>query len=179
MDSVQVIRKARRILIYGVPGSGKTTLARRLAERTGLPWHSVDDLTFDPGWVPVPDEEQRARIGEICMGKEWILDTAYGKWLDIPLARADVTVGLDYPRWFSLQRLVRRTLRRVVDQRPVCNGNRESLRTMFSRESIILWHFRSFARKRARLRQWAASENGTPVVLFRSSREVEDLLARI
>ena len=26
-------------------GSGKTTLAARLSEATGVPWHSVDDLT--------------------------------------------------------------------------------------------------------------------------------------
>jgi hypothetical protein len=57
---------------------------------TGPPWHSVDDLTWEPNWVVVPDDEQRRRIGEICAGAEWILDTAYGKWREIPLARADL-----------------------------------------------------------------------------------------
>jgi hypothetical protein len=33
----------QRILIYGVTGSGKTTLARQIGARTGLLWHSVDD----------------------------------------------------------------------------------------------------------------------------------------
>jgi adenylate kinase family enzyme len=36
-----------RVLIYGVTGSGKTTLAQKVADRTGLPFHSVDDLTWD------------------------------------------------------------------------------------------------------------------------------------
>jgi ATPase family associated with various cellular activities (AAA) len=53
---------ADRVLIYGVTGSGKTTLAQRVAERTGLPFHSVDDLTWEPGWVEVPADEQRRRI---------------------------------------------------------------------------------------------------------------------
>jgi adenylate kinase family enzyme len=51
--------------VYGVTGSGKTTLAAQIAERTGLPWHSVDDLTWEPGWVEVPVQEQRRRIEAI------------------------------------------------------------------------------------------------------------------
>jgi adenylate kinase family enzyme len=72
---------ADRILIYGVTGSGKTTLASQIAGRTGTPWHSVDDLTWEPGWVGVSVEEQRRRIAAICAGQWWILDTAYGSWL--------------------------------------------------------------------------------------------------
>jgi adenylate kinase family enzyme len=54
---------AERILIYGVTGSVKTTLAAHIAEQTGLPWHSVDALTFEPGWIQVDVDEQRRRIG--------------------------------------------------------------------------------------------------------------------
>ena len=139
-----------RILIYGVTGSGKTTLARRLGESTGLPWHSVDELTWEPGWITVGDEEQRRRIARICEGPAWILDTAYGKWVDVPLARAELIVALDLPRWLSLSRLVRRTLANIIGKRPTCNGNRQTLRMLLSKDSIILWHFKSFARKRER-----------------------------
>ena len=58
-------------------------LAARLADTTGIEWHSVDDLTWEPGWVEVPSDEQRRRIQQICQRAEWILDTAYGKWLDL------------------------------------------------------------------------------------------------
>lgn len=159
------------MLIYGVTGSGKTTLAARLSTVTGLPWHAVDELTWEPGWVGVPDDEQRRRIGAICAGEEWILDTAYGKWREIPLARTELIVALDYPRWLSLARLIRRTAARVIDRRTICNGNRESLRTAFSRDSIVLWHFRSFARKRQRMRDWC---DGDPRVRrFSSPRELD------
>jgi adenylate kinase family enzyme len=116
---------ARRILVYGVTGSGKTTLAARLADASGIDWHSVEDLSWEPGWVAVPDEERRRRIQHICSRPEWILDTAYGKWLDLPLGHAQLIVALDYPRWFSLQRLIRRTVTSTLSRRLVCNGNRE------------------------------------------------------
>lgn len=168
---------ARRVLIYGVTGSGKTTLAARLSELSGLTWHSVDDLTWEPGWVPVPAEVQRERITRICAGEEWILDTAYGAWTEIPLARAELIVGLDYPRWRSLGRLLRRCLARLVDRKTICNGNRESLRTLFARDSIVRWHFTSFRRKRERMRRWQAAPGGPRVLLFGSPRALDRWLS--
>jgi adenylate kinase family enzyme len=143
-------------MIYGVTGSGKTTLARQISERTGLQWYAIDDMTWEPGWVTVAPEEQRRRIAAVCARDEWIIDHGYSSWLDIVLDRVELIVALDYPRWLSLGRLIRRTLLRNIDHRPICNGNTETLRQTFSRESIIAWHFRSFARKRATMRRWEA-----------------------
>jgi len=171
--------RACRILVYGVTGSGKTTLAERIGQRFGLPWHSVDDLTWGPGWVEVPEAVQRERIAAICAGPEWVLDSAYGSWREVPLARADLVVGLDFPRWLSLGRLLRRSLIRVLDRTPVCNGNRESIRSLCSRDSILVWHFRSFKRKQRRMRQWQADPSGPPVLIFRSPAAVERWLREV
>jgi adenylate kinase family enzyme len=154
-------------------------MARQLAERTGLPWHSVDDLTWEPGWVGVPADEQRRRIAAICAGERWILDTAYSSWIDVVLDRVQLIVALDYPRWRSLWRLARRTLRRNLDHRPICNGNTESFRQTFSRDSIIVWHFRSFARKRARIRAWVADRSGPEVVRLTSPAVTRSWLASL
>jgi adenylate kinase family enzyme len=170
---------ADRVLIYGVTGSGKTTFARKLAEATGLPWHSVDELTWEPGWVEVPGDEQRRRIAAICAGERWILDTAYGEWLDVPLARVELIVALDYSRWRSLARLVRRTMMRAIDHRPICNGNTESFGHLLSRDSIIGWHFKSLARKRARMRAWAANPLGPEVIRFTSPAAARRWLASL
>jgi adenylate kinase family enzyme len=166
--------QGRRVLIYGVTGSGKTTLASRLSEITKIPWYAVDDLTWMPGWQEVPFEEQVRRIGEICAGEEWILDTAYAKWKEIPLSRVEVIVALDYPRWTSLWRLLKRTVARATDGQHVCNGNRETWRQAISRDSIIVWHFKSFARKRRRIREWI--DEGRSVIHLRSPRETENWL---
>lgn len=168
----------RRILVYGVTGSGKSTLAARIARQRGLPYHSVDDLTWEPGWVAVPDDVQRARIAAVCATDSWVLDSAYGIWKDIPLARADLVVGLDFPRRLSLSRLVRRTARRIVLRTEICNGNRERLRNLlWPADSIVVWHFRSFARKQRRMRAWHADPAMPPVVLLRSPAEVERWLS--
>ena len=162
---------AERILVYGVTGSGKSTLAIRIATTLQLPCHLVDELTWEPGWVMVDDDEQRRRIAAICAQDRWVLDTAYSKWLELPLARAQLIVALDYPRWLSLAWLVGRTAARIVDRQQICNGNVETLRGALSRDSIIVWHFRSFARKQARMRAW--ERGGMPVRRFTRPRDTD------
>ena len=168
-----------RVLVYGVTGSGKSTAALAIGARTGHPVTLVDELTWLPGWVSVDPAVQRELIGEVVAGERWLLDSSYGDWLDFVLPRTQLVVGLDYPRWLSLSRLVRRTVSGAVTKEPRCNGNVETWRALLSGRSIIRWHFRSFARKRARMRAWAASPDGPEVLLFRRPRELEAWIAAL
>ncbi len=168
-----------RVLLYGVTGSGKSTAARRVAEVSGLPLVEADEVCWEPGWLQVPSEEQRRRLTEICAGERWVLDTAYGVWTDVALARAELVMALDYPRWVSLARLVRRTASRVVLRTEVCNGNRETLWRALDDDSIIRWHFRSFASKRARILAWEADPAMPPVLRFTRPRDLDAWLDRL
>lgn len=170
---------ATRILIYGVTGSGKSTMARRLSEATGIPWHSVDDICWNPDWVPVEVDEQRRRLQRICAGDSWILDSAYSQWRDLVEDRVELIICLDLPRWISWSRLLRRTVRRGITREPVCNGNTETLRKSLAGDSILWWHFKSFANKRARMRSWAQQTDGPAVLLLTSPREVERFLSGV
>lgn len=165
----------RRILCYGVCGSGKTTLAKDISQITGIPWHSVDDLTWEPGWVMVPEDQQREKIRSIIEQESWILDTAYGKWIDLPLSRCELIVALDYSRFYSFCRLLKRTLQRATDKKLVCNGNIESWSQVCSKDSILLWHMKSFSRKRERIRNWETDSNRETAIL-RSPKRTQSWL---
>jgi adenylate kinase family enzyme len=168
-----------RYLIYGVSGSGKSTLAADISARTGIPWHSMDDLAWEPGWVQVPLDVQRERGAAVCAQDAWVMDTAYSSWRDLALARAHVLVALDYPRWLSLSRLLRRTVVRVVDRKQICNGNTETLRQTFSRDSIIKWHFTSYVDRRTQIRTWLHDPPVPEVVHLTSPRATRSWLATL
>lgn len=167
------VPQPQRVLILGSTGSGKSTLAARVSERTGLRFVHTDDLIWEPGWVLVDEAEKQRRIADVLLADRWVLDAVPSSCLAMALARADQVVGLDYPRWLSLQRLVRRTARRVITRESVCNGNTESLRETFSRNSIFAWHFRTFTRNRRRMRALEADRTAPPVVRLTSQRETD------
>jgi adenylate kinase family enzyme len=174
---VDDVQRAKRVLLHGVTGSGKSTAAVAIGARLGLPVHLADEeFGWLPGWVQRPADEMRALAAVAAAEPAWVFDTAYGSFRDLVEPRAQVVIGLDYPRWISLGRLLKRTFIRVIDRRPICNGNVETLRQMFSPDSIIVWHFRSFTQKRATMRAWAARAEGAPVMLVRRPRELERLV---
>lgn len=175
--SIDDVRRARRILCFGVTGSGKSTLAERLGERLGLPVTLVDELCWEPGWVQAADAVQDARIEPVLRSEAYVIDSVYRRHNGLALGHVDAIVALDYPRAVSLARLVRRTWRRIRTRALVCNGNVETLRRALGGDSIIAWHARSFASKRERMRSWHADASAPPVLLLRRPAEAEALLA--
>jgi len=55
---------------------------------------------------------------------------------------------------------------RLIDRTAICNGIRETLRQTLSRDSLLLWHCRSFGRTRRRIRGWLADPGGPAVQRF-------------
>ena len=177
--SVADLRGAQRVLCFGATGSGKSTAAAMLGTYLDLPVTLVDDICWLPGWQRRPAEEQHEMITGRLDEPAWVFDSIYRPQHAHALQRADVIVALDYPRSLSLGRLLRRTLRRIRTQELVCNGNVETWRGSLARDSVIWWHFRSWARKRTQMRGWHADPQAPPVILLGHPREFLQLFAEI
>ena len=105
----------RRVLVLGSPGAGKSTFARLLADRTGLPLTHLDAEYWRPGWIRPASEEWEQRVQALIRPERWILDGNYTSTVPLRAARADTVVVLDFPRTLCLFRAVRRA---VLNRRP-------------------------------------------------------------
>jgi adenylate kinase family enzyme len=101
----------RRVLVIGCGGAGKSTFARELAARVGLPLVHLDQLYWRPGWTPTPLPEWEALVREAVAGERWVIDGNYGGTLALRLEAADTAVFLDVPRRTCLRRVVVRGVR--------------------------------------------------------------------
>ena len=135
---------SKRIVIIGATGSGKTTLARQLAQTYGLPYTDLDDLYWNPGWVASEKTEFRNRVLPVTDHDKWIVTGNYRSVRDIVWKKADTILWLDYSFFRCLRQLVLRTFKRVIDKQSVCNGNTETMAMTLSKNSIVLWLFKSY-----------------------------------
>ncbi len=132
-----------RIAIVGNSGSGKSTMARAIAERTECEHIELDSIHHLPDWTPIDREEMRRIVSERIEADAWVVDGNYASMVqDLVFARADTVIWLDLPRRVVMPRIVRRTLGRMVTRRELWNGNRERFSNLFKTdpmENIILW----------------------------------------
>lgn len=172
----------RRISVIGTSGSGKTTMAKRLASRLGLPHVELDALHWGPNWTEEPDAVFRERAGNALASWGWVVDGNYHVVRDIVWSRADTLVWLDYSLPLILWRLTRRTFRRAAGREEIWHGNRESLRThFFTKDSLYLWVLQTYRRRRREYPQlFRDPEFGhLKVIHLRSAREAGAWLARV
>jgi adenylate kinase family enzyme len=104
----------RRVVVTGMPGSGKSTFSKALAARTGLPLIHLDLHYWKPGWVEPSDGEWREKQSRLLAGDAWIADGNYHESLALRLERADTVVILDTPWWVCAGRAFVRGIRRPV-----------------------------------------------------------------
>src|SRR5262249_44272694 len=100
----------QRVLVMGGSGAGKTTFAQRLADKTGLPFVSIDQIHWQPGWREPDPEEFTARMAVEAEKPAWVIDGNYLRAAaELRRERADTVFFFDFPRWICMAGIIRRS----------------------------------------------------------------------
>lgn len=137
-----------RIWIVGPPGAGKSRLLGTLATALGIHAVMLDALYWKPGWQRTDSATFHKRLSDEISADNWIVDGFYDEVADIIADRATLLVHLDPSRPVALYRLMKRTLLHMVTNHRSWTGQRESVRRLFSSQSVILFQWRIFDRIR-------------------------------
>ena len=165
----------RRILVWGTSGCGKSTLGRQLGTILSVPFFELDDLWHLPGWQTRPVAEFQEKVAELASQESWIVAGNYRNAREILLPRADMVIQLDYSKPLVMKRVIWRTLWRILKHEVCCNGNYEGCRKSFSKDSIILWAWTTFDKRKAEYAELFKRQDLVALrkLRFRSPRETQ------
>lgn len=127
----------QRVHIIGGPGSGKTTLARKLAAEVGVPATDLDEVAYASGAGRKRTlAERAASVQQIVAQPRWVTEGIYLWWVDELFRSADRIVWLDVPWGVAAWRIVQRHVRASM-----AGTNRHPGLGKLAR---FLWHTRGY-----------------------------------
>jgi hypothetical protein len=166
------LRGARRILVLGSPGAGKTFLSAFLARYLGLDLIRLDDHFWKPGPVRLPTAEWRARVVTLASGHAWVMDGTYEASLDLRVPVADAVIFIRRSRWLCLWRVISRRLRRLFQ--PHIDSSPGHALTSFFLHYVFRFPT-STAPEVLRL----IAAHGKPTIMLDGARDVTRLIERL
>ncbi|MBQ6735134.1 MAG: adenylate kinase [Lachnospiraceae bacterium] len=86
-----------KIIVIGSPGAGKSTFARALAVKTGLPLFYLDMIFHRPDKTTVLPEAFDKKLGEIIKQPQWIIDGNYLRTLPLRFEHCERVFFFDMP----------------------------------------------------------------------------------
>ncbi len=114
-------------MIFGRPGSGKSTFAFELHKKLNLPLYHVDKYFFVSNWAPRDFQEFLTIQQSIVDKPAWIIDGNSTKSLEMRYAKADLVLYFNYPRYICLWRIFKRVWDKNTEIEDRADGCKERL----------------------------------------------------
>lgn len=97
-----------RVMIFGRPGSGKSTFALNLHKMTTLPLHHLDKYFYEKDWKERSYPEFLNIQQKIVDADKWIVDGNNTKSLEMRYQRSDLVLYFNFPRLRCVYRILKR-----------------------------------------------------------------------
>lgn len=98
-----------RIMIFGPPGAGKSTLALRLGLETGLQVFHIDHYFFKAPNIHVDRETAMAELRASLPNDNWIIEGNHGAAIEYLAAKASRIIVIKCNPFISVGRILKRS----------------------------------------------------------------------
>ena len=175
-----------RVSVVGTSGSGKSTMAERVAAAFHIPIIELDAINWQAGWRDLNSndpEEFKRRVAQAVSADAWVIAGNYSLVRPIYIPRLTHIVWLDYPRRVVMRRVIWRSIKRAIDRTELWpgTGNREDFRRWLDRDHPIRWAWDTFDKRRREYEQRFANPENKDVKLIRlrHPREARRIVERL
>lgn len=112
------LEKCQRILIVGICGAGKSTLAKIISDKYNLPVRHLDKLFWNSGWVQTSKELWDIKVSKLIQEETWVMDGNFSSSFPERVQRADLIINLEFNRYVALWRILKRIIKYQGSVRP-------------------------------------------------------------
>lgn len=98
----------KKIMIFGRPGSGKSSFAFELSKLLNINPYHLDRIYFQENWKVRRHEDFLTDQKAMLRQKSWIIDGNSLKTLELRFSQADCIVYFNFPKIICLYRLIKR-----------------------------------------------------------------------
>jgi adenylate kinase family enzyme len=179
--TAEMFNIGHRVVVYGTTGSGKTTVAARIARSLGVTHIELDAIFWLPDWTKKTPDDFRDEVTALLESHQngWVCDGNYSRVRNIILPQADTVIWLRLPFRVTFWRVLKRTVSRAWTREPLWGTNYESWRQSFlSWDSLLRYSVTGQRRHRRGVsRSLNEVSHRAKVYELRSTREVDVFLA--
>ncbi len=166
----------KRVMVIGAPGTGKSTFAVKLAQKTGLPLVHLDLYYHEKSKNYYEDKAAwTERVKRFAVQPEWIIDGNHGRTMRERMERADTIIYFDLPRRLAMYGVLKRRVQaRRTKRADMPDDWEEKAGGEFLRK---VWNFRKNYRP-ATLKLLAENAD-KQIVTFKTRKQAEKYLREV
>lgn len=140
-----------KVRIVGPVGSGKTTLAKKLAKVKGIPMYSLDEVVWSRSSgvdIRNPEEVRDAKLDSILGQSTWIIEGAHLGWSMKTFDEADQILFLNPKLSVRIYRITRRF---ILQKRGIEQSSYTPTWRMYSRMFKWTYQYEAIYKKQIRM----------------------------
>ncbi|PHM45578.1 ATPase AAA [Xenorhabdus miraniensis] len=131
-----------KVWIVGSPGSGKSTMSRKVASALGCKHVELDAIVWNKGWTKCDFLSANAEINQLNEKHNSIVfDGGYDQFRSTLYEVVDVVILMSVPFPISFFRVLRRSVKRVLTKEMLWNGNIETFGGITKKDGMLHYAF--------------------------------------
>lgn len=163
-----------KIMVFGLPGSGKSTFATKLARRLALSIYHLDRHFYIENWVERDYQEFLGIQQSFVDQPQWVIDGNAMKSLEMRFQKADVAIYFHYPVFVCLWRILKRVFQKNWHIPDLAEGCTKSVR--FRLIKYMFQYHRRYGPKMDELRR---KYPHVSFYIFKSDKDAKSFLNNI
>ncbi len=108
--------KYKKIIVFGLTASGKTTLARKISQILKIKIYHTDNFAYIKKWTKKATEEEfMKKLKEAVKKEKWILEGVHSEWMSKAIKKADLVIFINPNKITLAKRVLKRSKKKGKD----------------------------------------------------------------